>query len=216
MNVHMCGLWDATNLWLQWDDVAPEAGYQLQVRFRRPPAENGGGEWQPWSPIERNRPYRKPWIVIPTWKNGSQCQAQVGPAGGALVSAREVTFLRSRCQFSIETTRRTVRYPAGAEFHSIVDGAACHYALGEEVDLVPGQRVDVEMTAAITSGYCQLDYPGHFRTTPTLGLVIENTAASVDDLQETGRDFTVLAALPRQEPLKLVIAQGRNYFNGNA
>lgn len=215
MNVHMCGLWDATNLWLQWDDVAPEQGYRVRVRFRAP-GQTGEVDWRPWLSIQSGLPYRRAWIVIPTWKQGWQCRAEVSVApDGEWVPATEVTFLRSRCLFSIETSRRPVRYLAGAEFHAVVDAAACHYQIPEEISLAPGERIEVEMTASLATGYCQLDYPGHFETSPALGLLIRNLAPSVDDVRETGHDFTQLAALPQTAPLKVVLG-GRNMFAGNA
>lgn len=213
MNVHLCGLWDGANLWLQWDDVWPDAGYLIRLRLR-----TAGQAWGDWMAIEHHRPYPRNWIVIPCGnKQGWEAQAAVSVAlaGEEWVPCQEVTFLQSRCLFAFLSTRRPILYARGSVFHAVVDSAACHYALLEDLQLETGVPVQATMVSASTSGYAQLDYPGHFNLSgATLGLTIQNVEPSVEDVQPTGRDFTALAPLVRKEPLRLVLGSRPNLFLG--
>lgn len=207
MKAYLCGAWDGTNLWVQWDDLESEKGYRLEVRYRTP-----GKDWQKWMPIESTGPYKRTWIVVPTWHEGWDAQARVGLFGEEdWVMAQEVTFLRSRCLFEFSTTTRRMVYKPPGDFSAIVDAAACTYRLEREVDIEPGDTVQVEMTAARLSGYCQLDYAGHFEINPNKGVVIRNVAPSEDDVDETGRDFTKIEALPF-EAARIVF--GENVMSG--
>lgn len=217
MRVYICGTWDGTNLWLQWSDEAPEAGYHVRIRLR----ENETKEWEPWQPVASSDPafdsadpFRRSWIVVPTWRAGWMAEAAVKIATGEeWVQAQEVTFLRSRCRFRFSTERRPLRYAKGEEFHSIVDAGGCHYALQEELWLEPGQSADMELVATMDSGFCQIDHAGDFEMRPALGVLIKNLEPSRNDVEMTGREFTVIQPTARKSPIKIVFS-GVNYFNG--
>jgi hypothetical protein len=215
MNCYLCGAWDGVHVWLQWDGVAPEQGYRIRLAFRQPAVPPA--EWGPWKPIEDARPYMRDWMVIAAWRSDWEVKAEVAIAGtDDWVAAQEVTFLRSRCRFKISTVRSAVRYSVGSEFNAIIDTAACHYTLNEDVELQPGEELEVELTASMSSGYCQLDYPAHFDISPSLGLRIQNVAPSEDDVLPTGRNFSKVAPVPRDFPVKIVVDSTRNSFRGIA
>ena len=221
----LCGLWDGMHLWVQWDDTAPDAGYRLQVRLR----PNDQAAWEAWRDVSA-KPLRRAWAVVPLWREGWAAQARVAVAEelkvdrtpSALVEsleipdaalnsqlstlnwspATEVTFQHARCAFEIATETTRVHYLHGTEFSTKVDGAPCHWRLDDDVELEPGEKVRLEMTAGAT-GYSQLDRAGHFDLRPAPGLRIRNLEPSVDDVRETGRDFTMLAPRPRDAPLKV-------------
>lgn len=203
----LCGLWDGMHLWVQWDDTAPDAGYRLQVRLR----PNDQAAWEPWRDVCA-KPLRRAWAVVPLWREGWAVQARVAGLADAALNfqlstlnwspATEVTFQHARCAFEIATETTRVHYFSGTEFSTKVDGAPCHWRLDDDVELEPGEKVRLEMTAGAT-GYSQLDRAGHFDLRPAPGLRIRNLEPSVDDVRETGRDFTVLAPRPRDAPLKV-------------
>lgn len=210
INANLCGLWDGVHIWLQWADVSPETGYHIRMRLRQ-----AGHPWQEWILVTNQGPFRRDWKVIPAWKNGHEVQAEVSVDGVEWSRAQEVTFLRSTCLFSFSSERRFQHYQAGGIFACIVDGAPCQYELMEEIEIERGGEVTAAMQAASTSGYCQLDYPGHFRINPSLGLVIQNVEPSVDDLRPTGRDFSVIESLVRNEPVRVTFGGGAsNPFRG--
>jgi len=217
MKVHLCGQWDGANLWLQWEDAAPDAGYRLRVRAILPKAEA-------WRAIGGLSPLKRPWMVLPMWSMhatpgnpGATVEAQVAVAVASAadgktpepewVQATEVTFARSRCQFEFTAGPRGMHFPKDAEFSCIVDGAGAHYALQEELELAAGEMAQKELVAAATTGYCQLDRPDHFVIRPGLGSVIRNVAPSEDDVVETGATASVLRVMPIPPdgaPLKMV------------
>ena len=179
-------------------------------------------EWEPWRDVSA-KPLRRAWAVVPLWREGWSVQARVAAvepetrtadgagaeAGGSNPEpetpwspATEVTFQQARCAFEIATETTRVHYLPGTEFSTKVDGAPCHWRLDDDVQLEPWEKVRLEMTAGAT-GYSQLDRADHFDLRPVPGLRIRNLEPSVDDVRETGRDFTVLASRPRDTPLKV-------------
>lgn len=207
MSPYICGRWDGVNLWIQWDDKPRAGGYFLEVSVRPP-----SGDWDAHR-VGGDDPLKEAWMVVPVWHEGWEAMARVRTAAGPWVQAEEVTFLRSRCPFEFWTARRPLHFQPGTEFMSIVDGAGCVYILQQEIELEPGQRAEVEMHAALSSGYCQLDHPGHFLLKPSLGVTIQNIAPSIDDVVGTGRDFTVLQRAPQEGPIR-IIGTGEDFFSG--
>ncbi|HEX8312320.1 MAG TPA: hypothetical protein VF614_13450 [Chthoniobacteraceae bacterium] len=139
LKVFLCGAWDGVSLWAQWEDVAPELGYLLQVRLR--PV---GGTWEEWKPIGGLKPLRENWLVVPVWRQGWEAQAQVAVADPepAYVLASEVTFQRSHCLFEISTEERRIHFSRGTEISTQVDGAGCTYTLFQEIELQPGENAE--------------------------------------------------------------------------
>lgn len=119
----------------------------------------------------------------------------------------EVTFRRSRCLFRVTSLNREIFWKPGHEFAAVVEGGACVYRLILPMVLAMGFSAEVEVEAVGVSGYSQLDLPGDFRLEPALGLTITNVGPSVADVEATGRDFTVMAAMEMKE-FRMIIQRG--------
>lgn len=205
MNAFLAGLWDGVNLWIQWDAVAPERGYEVQVRY-----DVEG--WKEWRSVFGPEPYLRCWAVLPTFAEGSRAEARIRVVGEEeWVQAREVVFQKCRCLFEIASTRRVLHLLDGTHFTATVDGAVATYILPEEIEIPAGGAVQVEMVACQSTGYCQLDHQDHFLLRPSLGVTIRNLAPSIEDIAETGRDFTVLARCVADGPF--TIAFGANLLH---
>lgn len=215
MNLLICGLFDGTNLWLQWDP--PPDGTPVEVQTRYAAAE--GAAWGHWI---KNGTLSKCWLVVKAWKEGWIAQARVRPSipgqgqEGGWQTAQEVKFLRSQCEFAIISQFRPLYFPPDASgvsalFVAVVDGAACAYGMRGELQVEPGEEKKLLLEARLESGWSQLDYENHFDLRPSLGVRVRNTGPSVNDVEPTGRDFTRLEKAPAQS---LVLAFGGNRFNG--
>ena len=220
MNPLMCGNWDGVNLWLQWDDVDPAKGYDIQLRYAKPIQPVWGNKWISIPSKKR------PWAIVPTWKEGSLVQARVRVSGGNdadWVSAMEIAFLRSTCDFEISSETKDLYFapplkrkpvadapvPFSAMFTRQVDGGACAYLLTEELSVAAGTQSKVTLQAAISSGWSQLDFENHFDHRPSLGVRIRNLGPSVGDVVPTGRAFTQMVAAKGQQ---ILVAFGANRF----
>jgi hypothetical protein len=203
----ICGLWDGCGLWLQWEGV-PEAAYELQIRYRREEADPWG-EWIHTVPPQGERSH---WGVIPTWKEGWMAQARVKMEDSGNLSddafeiAREVTFAQCTALFEISSERYDQHFVAGTIFHAQVDGAACAYQAHEAIHIRAGEKARVRLIATGSSGYFQLDHPDHFDVKPTFGVRVRNVEASVEDIAETGRDWTVIAPKPQPDMVTMAVA----------
>jgi hypothetical protein len=216
LNPLLCGKWDGCSVWLQWEQpVGDPIAYELQIRLRLPNApwlEN----WMTVIPLQGEKSH---WAVVPTWKEGWECQARVrikraesenAPAE-CWETASEVTFRRCSALFEFKTEKYDQHFLKNAVFNSQVDAAPCSYMLTEEIEVKPGAPVSTRMESIGSSGYHQLDYAGHFELRPTFGLVITNTEPSHDDVEPTGRDFTLIEAKPQDGPVAMVVTPPRTY-----
>lgn len=194
----ICGKWDGTALWVQWDAVGDGVSYEMQVRYRNNSPRGGAesAEWGDWIRTVPPQGERSHWGVVPTWKEGWSVEMRVRVKGEEeFETAREVTFTQCSAPFEISTTKYDLNFVAGHIFHSQVHGAACAYQSREAIQLKAGTLSHrVTLYAMGTGGYFQLDKPGDFELSPTIGAKMHNTGPSVDDVKETGRDFTVIEA----------------------
>ncbi len=175
LNPVLVGQWDANHLWLQWDDIAPDQGYAIEVQYK--PLFS---EWGDWMRMEWQAPYRRCWLKWPTHKAGLLARARVGIVGGAMEPAVAGRFTRSRCLFEFSGDRK-VTFRAGDTFHLQVDGEYCEYRLAKDVS-VDGGPVLEAMESTQSSGFAQLDHAGHFSIEPMNGVRVRNTGPSVEDL----------------------------------
>lgn len=188
MNVYLAGEWDGINLWLQWEDVSPDKGYEVQVRCEDLP------QWTDWKTLFGHAPYKRSWAVAALHCEGHKVEARVRAMGSTdWWPAQEVKFKKSRCSFEIASTQNALHLLEGTRFTACVDGAVATYVLSEEIEIPAGGSAHVEMTALQSTGYCQLDSAGHFLLRPSLGVTVKNIGPSVEDIEETGRDFTIMA-----------------------
>ncbi|GEM_PF-5925643 len=209
MNLLICGKWDGVNLWLQWDaDAAALAtGFELQIRY------SSKGQWEPWKRVGGVDPIKRAWMIVATYRDGGEAQARIrlfGAGDNAWVPCRECTFQKSTCDFEISSERKPVAFEAGHFFASTVDGAACAYVLKDAIEIAAGETLKVTLEANHSSGWHQLDHENHFDIRPSLGVRVRNLEPSVNDVQETGRGFTVMERVLPDGPL--VIAFGRKNF----
>ena len=216
------GRWDGCHAWVQWDGLP---GDRLQVRVAPP-----GGALGPWTEVRRGGPRPAPapsaapaprypkrlaptprraervgWAVVPLWIEGGTVQARVARAGAEdFTTAQAAEFRQARCLFRFASDSSVdLEWPAGQEFSAIVDGAPCHWRLPESLRLAAGGEQTVEMVAARLTGYGQLDYAGHFSTSPAPGVSLGNLGPSEEDLENVGGD-AVLAMAPLSGPLRVV------------
>jgi hypothetical protein len=193
----------------------------VQVRIRA-----AGTEWGPWRTI--GEPTAKCYRVVPMMREGWQVQAQVAVAPPAPVppapaavpaweNATEVTFDRSRATFTflLAPQRKALTLPAGAIVSAVVDQFGCSYRLAAELDLEPGIAATVSMDAVHLSGWCQLDYPGHFTSKSIPGVTVTNAMPSANDLIPTSNPaaaFTVLSKQAHPGGPGIVVKTGRNWL----
>jgi hypothetical protein len=215
LNPLICGTWDGCSAWLQWTplDSSGAAEYEIELRYRR----TGNDPWGGWMRISPRQGPKSIWAVVPTWKEGWQCQARVRvkteeaapEANWELAS--EVTFTRCSALFEFSSSKYDAHFHAGTVFHSQVDGAACAYELKEELEVKIGVPARTRMEATGTSGYFQLDHAGHFIVRPSFGVVIQNIEPSVEDVQLTGRDYTEIKPKEGLEILTLSVGAVTKY-----
>ena len=137
VNVYIAGQWDGVNLWLQWDDVAPEKGYEVQVRLDLP-------LWTEWKTLFGAAPFRRNWAVFPTYCEGKKAEARVRVFGEeGWFPAQEVIFKKSQCLFEIASSQKTLHLLEGTRFTACVDGAVATYILQEEVEIAAGESAQV-------------------------------------------------------------------------
>jgi hypothetical protein len=87
LNPFICGKWDGCGLWLQWSP-APEAKYELQIRFRAKESDS----WGPWVTTVPPQGPKSTWAVIPDLeREGWHAQARVR------VKPDEASRLRQGC-----------------------------------------------------------------------------------------------------------------------
>jgi hypothetical protein len=187
----ICGKWDGCGLWLQWNQAEDKAAiFELQIHYRR----NAQSDWGPWIATVPPQGPRSYWGVIPTWKEGWLAQARVRVAGieAAWEDATEVTFTRCWALFEISSAKYDQHFVPGSIFHAQVDAAACAYQSKEEIFVKAGEIIQTRLYAMGSSGYFQLDQEDDFDVRPTFGVRVRNLKASVEDIVETGRDFTVI------------------------
>jgi hypothetical protein len=197
LNPMICGLWDGSGLWAQWTPIDEATQYELQVRYRAK-ADDAWGQWLDTVPPQGPQ---SAWGVIPTWKEGWQCQARVRAVGASEEDwelATEVTFRCCSALFEISSEKYDQHFVAGTLFHAQVDLAACAYETREEILVRAGESVRVRLYATGASGYFQLDRPDHFDVRPTFGVRVRNVEPSVEDVEPTGRDFTVIEPKPAE------------------
>lgn len=200
--VFLCGQFDGSHLWLQWEDISQEVGYHVQLRVR----SGNAAIWGPWTDIQAKKTKRRTWASIAVNKFGYQVQARVAVAGSAVplwVMAEEVTFAESSAPFEF-TGKRRQRFIAGREFHCFVDGAACHYKLQEDVEFGP-EPAKATMLSSVASAWSQLDEKNQFVVHLPGGVVLRNTGPSENDVTPTGRDYTVLSGQKRKAPVRLIL-----------
>lgn len=209
----ICGKWDGCAVWLQWSpaDPAGETEYQLELRYRRKEED----AWNEWMRVIPRQGVKSHWAVVPTWKEGWQCEARVRPLPSEGDSgweyAVEVTFTKCTCEFEISSAKYPQHFDKGTIFSSQVDAAAASYELLEEIEVAAGGSVRTRMKSTGSSGYHQLDYPKHFEIKPSLGCEIYNTAPSTDDVTPTGRMFTEIAPNPIDGPLVIAVAKRERF-----
>lgn len=194
----LCGCWDGVSVWLQWENAGTE--YCVQVRYQNPRDK----QWTEWRDIVLPQGKKSYWGVLPTWKQGWLIQARVGVDGESWELAREVTFNKSRCLFEVRSEKRVLRISEGDQIHAIVDRAACSYAAEQLIEIEAGESAQGWFTALTASGYCQLDRPGDFEIHPAPGVTIQNMLASVQDVTETGRDYSQITAASPKGPISIV------------
>ena len=206
----ICGKWDGCGLWLQWNPAEDRsAEFELQVRYRR----DVQAGWSPWIPTTPPQGSRSHWGVIPTWKEGWQVQARARLKGASeedWEQAEEVTFLRCWAKFEISSTKYNQHFTAGTIFHAQVDGAACAFQSKEEISVKAGEKVEVPLYAMGSSGYFQLDAENDFDVRPTFGVRVRNLEASVEDIKETGFDFTVIEG-KKSDPVTMTVTPASSF-----
>lgn len=203
LNPKICGKWDGNSLWLQWNLAEEGVEFDLEIHYRR----DDQSEWTPWITTVPPQGARSHWGVIPTWKEGWIAQARLKRRGAPPRDwelAAEVTFLKCSAKFEITSEKYEQYIAAGTIFHSQVHGAACAYQCREEIYLKEGDRVVLTMFAMGSSGYFQLDRKNDFDIKPNLGVRIRNLAESIEDIEDTGRDFTVIEAKP-PDPVTMTV-----------
>jgi hypothetical protein len=207
----ICGEWDGCAAWLQWSAAGEGAKYDVRVRFRK--AEDQ--PWTKWLKVVPRQGKTSTWAVIPLWRQDYFCEAQVRVSGPATdeeqgwETAAEVTFKRCTALFEFSSTKYDQHFKIGNTFHAQVDAAACVYELTEELEIRAGEAVTSKMRAVGASGYFQLDYPGHFDIRPSFGFRVRNLEPSDEDVERTGRMFTVLKAKERMDVVMAVGAPER-------
>lgn len=210
----ICGEWDGCAVWLQWSaanqDPAVETKYDVRLRFRRNELE----AWTAWLKVKPRQGPKSTWAVIPVWREGWQCEAQVRvtePARTAAdeeqgwETATEVTFQRCTALFEFASAKYDRHFAKGTTFHAQVDAAACVYELLEEIEVKPPFVVRSRMKAIGSSGYFQLDHENHFDINPSLGVRVRNVLPSEEDVSGTGRNFTIVKPKPQVD---IVMAVG--------
>ena len=206
----ICGKWDGCGLWLQWNLAEDKsAAFELQIHYRR----NDGVEWGPWISTTPPQGPRSHWGVIPTWKEGWQAQARVRLHGAPARDwelAKEVTFLRCSAKFEISSTKYDQHFTAGTIFHAQVDGAPCAYQSREEISVKAGEKIEVTLYAMGSSGYFQLDNENDFDVRPTFGVRVRNLEASIEDIKETDREFTVIEA-KKPDPITMTVTPATSF-----
>lgn len=194
------GKWDGVHVWLQWSHVAPDAGYELEVAYLPPAAE-----WLPWIRVAGPDPFLECWLKIPTHKQGWRARARVRSAGSEdWEPARSAEFTRSVCRFEFESDRK-VTFQAGDLFHFQVDGESCAYRLVTDLAIEAGEQKIEAMEAVQSSGFNQLDYPGHFSVMPEPGLKVSNVEASHGDLSWIGGADVEIATTAPDGPVTMAL-----------
>lgn len=204
MNPTIVGAWDGTHIWLQWDATDAPRGYDVSLRFKSQKVKEWG-DWQP--PIHSMRP----WLSAGTTRTiGTQVQARIAVTEDAKkvenfdwVNAVEAKFNRCLCNFEFASSKKNYHFVEGTNFHCTVDGAVCSYSLTNEIEVALGTKVVSEMKAMGPTGFAQLDNENDFYIRPALGLTIRNTESSREDVEATGRDFTVLSVM--RGPITLAV-----------
>lgn len=192
LNPKICGKWDGCALWLQWQPLGEDVSYDLELRYR-----TADKEWTEWTRVVMPQGEKSYWGVLPTYKEGAMAQARVARAGtDDFEIANEVHFRKCTCLFEISSEKLKQHFPKGTIFHAQVDAAACAFELEEEILVEPGKPVCVRLLSKDASGYQQLDHENHLDIRPLYGVRIRNLEPSVDDIEETGRDFTVIEPKP--------------------
>lgn len=206
----ICGRWDGCGLWLQWNPAETKSTpFELQIRYRR----DDRSEWGPWIMTVPPQGPLCHWGVIPTWKEGWQAQARVRIGGSSeedWESASEVTFTRCSALFEISSAKYDQHFVAGSVFHAQVDGAASSYQAKEEIFVKAGETIRTHLYAMGSSGYFQLDHANDFDVRPTFGVRIRNLEPSVEDISETGRDFTVIEA-KKPDPVTMTVTPAARF-----
>lgn len=197
----IAGAWNAHSLWLQWTpDPEARDGYRVEIAVRERP-----GDPAAWQLIDAGR-VRRHWMVIPVWRSGAMVQARVSANGSGIEAepALECIFKRSRCVFCFQAGAQPLHFPPGASFHAPVDGLGCSYSTRLDIDVPAHETVRATLWAQCSGGFSQLDEPGDFELRAGPGARIWNAEASVEDVEMTGRDYTVLQAVPRDGPVSIV------------
>jgi hypothetical protein len=204
LNPRIVGAWDGTHIWLQWDALggpSQTGGVSYEARLRFSESGVDWGEWQssikpPRAWFSYNAQNRTPGIYV---------QADVNDGLGAQWErALGAKFIRSVCRFAISSERRRLHFIEGTAFHSVVDGAACSYKLTEEIEVEPGQTLELDMVALASGPWAQIDNAGDFLLRPGLGVRVTNLEPSRNDLELTGVDFSQITAAKRDGPIALV------------
>lgn len=200
------GKWNGHSMWLQWNQVEAPDGYR--VEFLRP-APNAGEDR--WKLLDAGRT-RKNWRVVPMWCEGQVVMVRVR-VNGAFTEpeiAMEAVFRKCTCVFAVQAGPQPISYGKGTMFHAQVDSAACGYQLLEDLEIEPLQVARATVVSLISSGFAQLDHEAHFDLRPGNGVRIWNVEPSENDLEMTGRNYTVLERLPMDGPMTLVRKQPHN------
>jgi hypothetical protein len=212
MEAYLCAEWDGSHIWAQWE---PQAGakiaYELRLRYCPPSKDylsSSAKEFGDWQTLMVSR---KPWLTF--WPNKpprTLIQGQVragsreqGAGSEDWNDCMDVKFTKSRCKFRISSQFNKFNLPTDVKIHAHVDGAACSYVIPRAIQLEAGKSVVVECEALASGGFMQLDRPGDFRLMPALGVVIENIEPSRNDIEPTGRSYSVLAAAKRDGPFSI-------------
>lgn len=192
----MTGRWDGHSLWMQWSPAGEGVSYDVQIRHRATPEV----EWSAWQQSIPKQGVKADWGVIPVWKPHFEFQSRVRIAGtDDWEMAEEAEFLRCLAEFEVSTAESNFIAEKGTKIAAVVDGAACTYTFLDDVSLQRGESARFTLASLGTSGYYQLDYPGHFDVRPLLGVRIFNTGPSYDDVIRTGSDITTIQPLPLHE-----------------
>lgn len=190
MNAFIVGASDGSHLWMQWDEQDAPDGYEVRLSY------GNGPEWSERTPAMH---CRQAWLSFnPHLPAGTLATGEVRVRGvSRWTDMEEAKFTRSRCLFLFTSTRKRVVYLKGSMFHSAVDGAACSYKLTADLEVPEGEFREVEMEAVASSGWAQLDATRDFVLRPDIGVEIVNLLPSQNDVEPTGRGFTVI------EPMKI-------------
>jgi hypothetical protein len=204
LNPLIVGRWDGSNVWLQW--TPPLSGLTaLRMRYRRP----GETEWMDW--IDTNIPWPmrggKSFLRLPIHKQNWQAEAQMAewkPGAMEWEPALAARFTKCTAKFEFLSERRW-SFEAGTIFNAVVDGAGTGWRLLEAAEFIPGRPSPiVEMQATQSTGVHQLDYAGHLRAQPELGLWITNTEASREDCELLGGSTVTIEPAPLDGPVAFV------------